>query len=281
MRVALCTRNAKNPVITLLAHALGGGTSSVEVITDPRQVADGQGFDAALWRSDSRTREIAAFSRQAAVILDALGVPFLNSLASIERASSKLVCHTLLSRAGVNVPTTWATPRPGAHAAVPEIAGPVVVKPVWGKKARAVAIFPDANEALRAARSLGEPTILQGAIPWRFQYRCVVTPAGAVRVYRDESSTPDRAAVRTFDRFNPGAVDDVDHEILEMAGAMLASVGGDLMRADILEDKDGRYWALEINSSFGFPHDDQRVLDAFLNGFRTVARRSSNELEYS
>jgi glutathione synthase/RimK-type ligase-like ATP-grasp enzyme len=272
MRVALCTRNAKNPVIALLAHFLERRESTAEIITDPRQVASGPGFDAAFWRPDSRTREIAAFSRQAAVILDALGIPFLNSLASMERAGSKLVSHTLLSHAGLNVPTSWATPRAGAHAAVPEIAGPVVVKPVWGKNARAVAVFPDAGEALRAARSLSEPTLLQSAIPWRFQYRCVMTPDRAVRVYRDESPTPDRAAVRTFNRFDAGAVDEVDHAILEMAGAMLAAVGGDLMRADILEDEDGRYWALEINSSFGFPHDDQRVLEAFLSGFGTVAR---------
>jgi hypothetical protein len=32
---------------------------------------------------------------------------------------------------------------------------------------------------------------------------------------------------------------------------------------------------LEINSSFGFPHDDHVVVDAFLKGFRRVAKRDS------
>ena len=273
MRVALCTRNRGNPVITLLARVLEREGLMAEIVTDPRQVANGQEFDAAFWRPDSRTPEIAAFARQAPVVLDALGVPFLNSLASVERASSKLVSHALLRHAGVDVPATWAAPRPSIEAVSPDIDGEVIIKPVWGKKARAVSVFGDVDAALRAARSSGEPMLLQPAIPWRFQYRCVMHAAGAVRVYRDESPTPRRAAVRTFDRCDPRPVDEVAADVLEMANAMLVAVGGDLMRADILEDMDGRYWALEVNSSFGFPHDDRRVVDAFVSGLRAAAAR--------
>jgi hypothetical protein len=39
----------------------------------------------------------------------------------------------------------------------------------------------------------------------------------------------------------------------------------------VLEDGDGRLWALEVNSSFGFRHDDRAVIDAFLRGFARAA----------
>ena len=274
MKVALCTRNPGNPVIRLLARALEQDRSHVDVISDPRQVLDAERWDVGFWRPDAKDASVAAFSRQAALILEGLGTPFLNDLTSMERAGSKVVSHALFAAARLPVVPMWLAPYPG-RPFTHDVQGPVVVKPIWGKRARGVALCNTLEAALEHARGLGMPAVLQEAVPWRYQYRCVATQREVVRIFRDENSTPKQGAIRRFDRVNAQPFDsDVDEEIHALATTMVRAVGGDLMRADVLEDAAGRRWALEVNSSFGFPHHDQVVIDAFLASFRAAATRA-------
>jgi glutathione synthase/RimK-type ligase-like ATP-grasp enzyme len=271
MRAALCTRNPKNPVIRLLARTLQTGGVEADVIADPRVVvAGGRAWDVAFWRPDSRDASIAAFSRQAAIILDGLGVPFLNSLSSMDRAGSKLVSQALFAAAGLAVIPSWLTPRPGGELEE-DVEGPLIVKPLWGKGTEGVAWCPTAEKALQAAWRLGQPSLLQRPVTWRSQYRCVTASGALVRAYRDENRAPGTVPVRRFDRFSAVPEPTVEPQVAELAIAMTGAVGGDLMRADILQDQVGALWALEVNSSFGFPHDDEVVLEAFLQGFKAKA----------
>jgi glutathione synthase/RimK-type ligase-like ATP-grasp enzyme len=267
MRVALCTRNPHNPVLQLLARALAGAGATGEIIDDPRRVLGDARWDVAFWRPDSRAATIAAFSRQAPVILDGLGVPFLNTLESMERAGSKLVSQALFTAASLPVIPSWLTPRPGRQLDE-DIRGPLIVKPLWGKKGEGVALCGSATEALEVAWRLGRPSLLQRPVLWRNQYRCVATPERLVRVYRDQNPEVGVPAIRRFDRLAAIAEIGVPDEVAELAIAMIRAVDGDLMRADVLEDGEGGLWALEVNSSFGFPHDDEVVLDGFVQGFR-------------
>jgi glutathione synthase/RimK-type ligase-like ATP-grasp enzyme len=271
VKVALCTRNPDNPVIALLESALSRRGVTIDVIDDPRQVSPDGRWDVAYWRPDARNAQIAAFSRQAAILLDGLGTPFLNNLTSMDRAASKLVTQLLFERSGLAVPAFHVLPRTGGLRAARGLAGPVVVKPIWGKKAEGVAVYDTLDEASSYARPADDPMIVQRAIPWRHQYRCVVTRHGVVRVYRDDNPTPARPVIRSFDRFDARPVSCPDADLEAMAVNMLQAVGGDLMRADILEDRDGARWALEINGSFGFPHDDAPVIEAFMAEFQQLA----------
>lgn len=273
MRVALCTRNAGNPVIQLLAHTLTAAGHSADVIDDPRQVlADADRWDVAFWRADSRNAMIAAFAREAAVILDGRGVPFLNSLRSMNRAGSKLVSHALFAAAGLPVIPTWITPKPDQSLSS-DVHGPLIVKPLWDKATRGISLCATLEEALEAARALDQPSLLQQPVAWRYQHRCVCTHQNVVRSYRDENPERGSATIRGFDRFAALPEQTTNQRVAALAMAMICAVDGDLMRADILEDDDGRLWALEINSSFGFPHDDQVILEAFLRGFADAAAR--------
>lgn len=270
MRVALCTRNPANPVIRLLARALEENGSRADVIDDPRQVLGAARWDAGFWRPDARSAEIAAYSRQAAVILEGLGTPFLNSLASMDRAASKLVSFALFTAAGLPVVSSWAAPRPG-HTLDEDVSGPLIVKPLWGKQARGVSLCPTVEEALTAAERLGAPALLQRPVPWRHQFRCVATPDDVIRVYRAENPRPDEPTISRFDRSTAVPFEPVPPEVAGLATAMVATVGGDLMRADVLEGQDGRLQGLEVNASFGFRHDDSTVVEAILRGFARVA----------
>jgi glutathione synthase/RimK-type ligase-like ATP-grasp enzyme len=268
MKVALCTRNPGNPVIRLLERALVERGHRAQVIGDPREL-DG-GYDVAYWRPDSRDAQVAAFARQAALVLDGLGTPFLNGLASMERSSSAFVSHALFAARGLPVPETRLAPRPDdSWDAVPD--APAIVKPVWGKAARGVVLCAGRDAARAHVERVGAPCVIQQPVPWRCQYRCVVTAERAVRVYRQENPAAATAAIERFDRFDAHPVADPDPELRTLAASMLSAVGGDLMRADVLEDAEGRRWALEINASFGFPHDDGAVIDAFVAELGRIA----------
>lgn len=276
MKVALCTRNAANPVIRLLERTVRNAGHSADVIDDPRVVltAGADRWDVAFWRPDSRDAQAAAFARQAAALLDGLGVPFLNSLASGDRAASKLVSQGLFAAHGLPIVPTWVAPQPGHPLADGPSEGPLIVKPIWGRRAQGVVNCASLPEALDAVAALGAPALLQRPIQWHHQHRCVTTPDRVLRVFRDSNPEPRSAAVRRFDRFTATPDPHPRAEVEDIARAMVAAVGGDLMRADVLEDAKGRLWALEVNSSFGFPHQDEVVLDAFLDGFRRLAGSS-------
>jgi glutathione synthase/RimK-type ligase-like ATP-grasp enzyme len=257
-------------VVQLLSGALVERGHDARVLSDPRQLATDARFDVAMWRPDSRNAAVAAFAKQAAIVLDGLGTPFVNDLRSMDRAASKFVTHLLFARASVPGPETWLAPRAtdSAHG-IPD--GPLIVKPVWGKRAGGVALCTSLDDARAHVERLGRPCLFQRPIAWRYQHRCVVTRERVVRVYRQENPDPSSPVILRFDRHNPSAVADVPAAVSTMALAMIAAVGGDLMRSDLLEDAGGALWALEVNASFGFPHGDHAVVDAFLAEFERRA----------
>lgn len=135
------------------------------------------------------------------------------------------------------------------------------------------------EEALQVAHALDQPSLLQQPVAWRYQHRCVCTDQGIIRSYKDENPGRGSPTIRGFDRFAAMPEQTTNQRVAALAIAMIRAVGGDLMRADILEDDQGCLWALEINSSFGFPHDDQVILEAFLRGFADAAARRSRVAE--
>lgn len=267
MNVALCTRNAGNPVIQLLKRYLVERGHTASVLTDPRQIlgTSPRSFDVGFWRPDSRNEQVAAFARQVPEILEASGVPFLNSLASGDRATNKLVTYAVFSGAGVVTPATWVPPQkwdePSAIR-IPE--GPKIVKPVGGKASRGVRHFESREEALEYADTCDEPCLLQTPVRWTRQFRIIGTPSRCVRAFdQPNPALAPTAAIARFDTSSAQYLADPSAAVTSLASEMVRLVGGNLMRADILLEADGTLWALEVNSSFGFPHGDMAVLEAF------------------
>jgi glutathione synthase/RimK-type ligase-like ATP-grasp enzyme len=280
MRVALCTRNAGNPVVRLLAKLANDDGHAAHVLTDPRQIEqEPHAYDVGFWRPDSRSDAVAAFARQVPEILEGVGVPFVNSLASCDRAWSKYVSARLFVAAGLPVPHTVLAPQQWDETS-PRLDGTVVVKPVHGKAARGVEVYTDPDAALRAAAAAGEPTVLQSAIAWTELVRAVTTADGVLRAYEQPNpSAGPSPAIATFDRHAAVPLAQVPFDVEALASQMLAAVGGDLMRADMLRDSEGCLWALEINSSFGFPHDDPVIHGEFLRQFAAAAARRRVSVE--
>lgn len=268
MRVALCTRNAENPVVLLLKDRLASKGHRIEILTDPRQLDDPRTFDAGFWRPDSRNLQVAAFARQVPMVLEGLGVPFVNSLDSCDRASNKLVSGRLFEAAGIATPATAVVPQPWESGGMPALpSGSVIAKPIEGKASRGVRLFPSAEAALSQLGSAGQAYLLQQPINWTQLLRIVVAQSGVVRGFTQEN--PDREEP-TISRVNgtwPAPNPKVPEDAEAMALAMLGAVGGDFMRADILRDNSNEIWALEINASFGFPHGDEVILREFSRQF--------------
>jgi glutathione synthase/RimK-type ligase-like ATP-grasp enzyme len=278
VNVALCTRNRANPVVRLLDSTLSARGHAVRVLSDPRELLDvdlGR-VDVGLWRPDSRNEQVAAFARQVPEILEGAGVPLLNSLASADRAANKFVSYVLFRAAGIPTPDTWLAPMDwDAEVPIPE--GPKIVKPLASKQGRDVANAATLNEAVALAQHTsqrtGQPCILQTPIRWTRQLRVVVARDACIRVYDQQPGCVEsERLVARFDRERPQEVLDPPPDVLQLARRMVSAVGGDLMRADVLVDGENRLWALEVNSSFGFPHDDTRVLHAFESELHRVAR---------
>lgn len=265
MNIALCTRNRSNPVIQLLDSFLSDHDHSVSVITDPRALVndDPRHFHVAFWRPDSRDQQIAAFARQAAEILEASRVPFLNSLASTDFATNKFVSYALFKGHGIRTPETWLEPQ---HWDIDNVftSGPKIVKPVGSKQGQEVTYAATVEEAVVKARSDDAVAIIQEPIRWTHQLRVVATQTRCIRAFQQEAPVQDsEQLVARFDARARLAVAEPSADVIALATRMVRAVRGDLMRADILVDPDGRLWALEVNASFGFPHDDPLVLEAF------------------
>jgi len=279
MKIALCTRNGDNPAIRLLNDYLGSHGHEVTVVTDPRALLDpssgrGKAFDVGFWRPDSRDEEVAAFARQGADILEGQGVRFLNSLASSDRATNKFVSYALFRSRDLLSPPTWVPPQEwDSGTDIPP--GPKIVKPVGGKQGRGVKFAESLDAALDDLRHRDRLCILQQPIRWTKQLRVVATPDRWIRVYEQASATVEsEKSVARFDAEAARVVEDPEDAVVLMGREMVRAVGGDLMRADLLMDNAARLFALEVNASFGFPHDDERVLKSFLTEMQRVAERS-------
>ncbi len=87
--------------------------------------------------------------------LERLGVPIVNRPSAIEKAVDKYYALTVLEEAGLKVPKTVVTERPGeAFKAFPQLGGDVVIKPVFGSRGLGVTRASDQEAAGRIFRLL-------------------------------------------------------------------------------------------------------------------------------
>src|SRR3990172_7597363 len=96
-------------------------------------------YDAILERSISYVRGLYALQ-----ILNAWGIPTVNTAAVAETCGDKLITSTALAKAGIPQPRTLAAYTPeSALEAIEEIGYPVVLKPVVGSWGRLLAKIND------------------------------------------------------------------------------------------------------------------------------------------
>ncbi|MDO3685962.1 RimK family alpha-L-glutamate ligase [Micromonospora sp. C28ISP2-4] len=224
---------------------------------DPRRLSAGVGAPVGPW-SLVLNREISATrARYAAVSLEAAGTPVINSAAAIGTCGDKWLTSLALQRAGVATPRTVLALTPEAAAEEIERLGyPVVVKPLsssWGRRVSLVR-DPDAAQAvLEHCAALPAPQAhliyLQEFIdkPDRDIRVVVVDGEPVAAAYRRSAHW--RTNVAQGAGTQPCPLDD---RLAKLAVATAEAVGADIAGVDVVEDRDGAMYALEVNAGVEF-----------------------------
>jgi tetrahydromethanopterin:alpha-L-glutamate ligase len=206
------------------------------------------------------------------------GVRVWNDARAIERCVDKSTATFLFQRAGVPTPLT-VEGRSIAADALARVGGDVVVKPLFG--AQGVGIERVATpEELPDADSVGAVYYLQrfvdhggtGFVDWRVFVSAGRVLAGMAR--RSESWITNVAQ---------GAVPEacsVDGQLGELALAAAAALGADYGGVDLIADREGQMFVLEVNSNPAWQGlqsvSDVDIAGALAEDFMAAVARSIN-----
>lgn len=179
------------------------------------------------------------------------GVPVYNDARAIERSVDKSLTSYLLARSGLPTPPTLVTAdRDRAEAFVGEICAAgrqVVLKPLFGSQGTGLALIRE-PASLPEAQTVNGVWYLQvfiqsapsGAADWR-----LLVASGQVVAAVKRTSSDWRTNVALGGRCHAAVPDRQARDMAERASGILgmAYAGVDLMR-----DRAGRWWVLEVNS---------------------------------
>ncbi|MBV8194722.1 MAG: lysine biosynthesis protein LysX [Candidatus Dormibacteraeota bacterium] len=239
----------------LLRDALVRCGADVERVDDREVVLDlhrpWRHFDVVLQRSVSQTDALATLQ-----ILDAWGVPTVNTHAVTAVCNDKLWTSSMLVASGVPTPRTLVAFSPeSALQAIEELGYPAVVKPVTGSWGRLLARVNDrdAAEALFEHKAqLGSPEHSVFYIqqhcdkPSRDIRIFVVDGEPICAVYRESEHWITNTARGARTRNCP-----VTPEIASLSVRAAAAVGGGVLAVDLLEHRDALLVS-EVNATTEF-----------------------------
>ncbi|HEY58376.1 MAG TPA: lysine biosynthesis protein LysX [Anaerolineae bacterium] len=211
-----------------------------------------QGYDVVIARNLSYTRSLYTLR-----VLDAWGVPTVNTAAVVETCGDKLRTSAALAAAGVPQPATAVAFTPEAALEAMERLGyPVVLKPVYGSWGRLLAKVNDREAAealLEHKAALGSPLhqvyYIQEFIPkpGRDIRAFVIGDRVVAAIYRYAEHWITNTA-----RGGRGEVCPVTPELEALCLRAARAVGGGVLALDILEHPDRGYLVNEINHSMEF-----------------------------
>lgn len=182
----------------------------------------------------------------------ALGIRVVNDARAIEACVDKSMTTFLLANAGLPTPRTIVTEKPEvAEAARGTLGGDVVLKPLFGAQGKGIRRLGP-GDPLPAPDEVGGLYYLQefvasrgsraagGAHDWRV-FVLNGRPLAAM-IRRSESW------VTNIFQGADGEPADPSGRTAELAVAAAAAVGADYAGVDLIEDEDGRFLVLEVNS---------------------------------
>lgn len=223
-----------------------------QVIFDLERPALWQRFDVVLERSMSYGRGLYA-----AQMLNALGVPTVNSAAVAAICGDKLTTSTALAQAGLPQPRFRVAFTPeSALEAIEEMGYPVVLKPVVGSWGRLLSKINDREAAeaiLEHKDTLGS---YQHSIFYIQEY--IQKPGRDIRVavIQDEPvcAIYRRAAhwITNTARGGQGEICPITPELAALCQRASRAVGGGVLGIDLLEDPERGFLINEINHTMEF-----------------------------
>lgn len=209
-------------------------------------------YDAVLERSISYSRGLNAVR-----ILNAWGIPTVNSSAVAEACGDKLATSTALNRAGVPQPrTAIAFTTESGLQAIESLGYPVVLKPVVGSWGRLLAKINDRD----AAEALLEHKSILGSYQHSIFYiqEYIEKPGRDIRAFvvGDETITAIYRKsphwITNTARGGEGEICPVTPELEQICGQAAQAVGGGVLAVDVIEHPDRGFLVNEINHTLEF-----------------------------
>jgi len=207
--------------------------------------------------------------------LAARGVHTLNRASALLATHDKLLTARLLRRAGLPHPRTSLL---SADRPLPELGGPVVVKPRFGSWGRDVVQCRNRKALQRHVRELaGRPwftphgALVQELVPPRGHDLRIVVAAGAVVGAISRVSAP--GEWRTNVALGASRVPVEPPELAcDLALRAAAAAGAELLGVDLLPDGEGGYTVLELNGAVEFTSDYALDRDPFAAAASELSR---------
>ncbi|MFC3693596.1 RimK family alpha-L-glutamate ligase [Chenggangzhangella methanolivorans] len=180
------------------------------------------------------------------------GVRVVNDARAIEACVDKSMTTFLLAQAGLPTPRTIVTEKPeAAEAARKTLGGDVVLKPLFGAQGKGLVRLRD-GDPLPPSEDVGGLYYLQEFVASRGS-----RAAGGAHDWRVFvlGGKPLAAMIRRSDGWVTNIFQGADGEPADPTGApadyavrAAAAVGADYAGVDLIEDEDGRFLVLEVNS---------------------------------
>lgn len=180
-----------------------------------------------------------------------LGVPVHNDARAIERCVDKSMTSFMLHRAGIPTPPTWSiesieTARRVVRAEA-RAGRPLVLKPLFGSQGRGLRLI-ERREDLPAAEDVGGVCYLQRFVRshapgWRDWRVFVIGRRAVAAMIRHGKHWRTNASQGAHCEPTPAS-----GEIAALAVEATAAVDVSYAGVDIIQDADGRYLVLEVNS---------------------------------
>jgi tetrahydromethanopterin:alpha-L-glutamate ligase len=200
--------------------------------------------------------EQVVFRMDALHQIAAAGIPVLNPPRAVEAAVDKYLTLSLLERAGIPVPATWAGESASeALEAFAALGGDVVVKPLFGSEGRGLVRLSDPEVAWRTFHTLER---LNAVL---YLQRMVRHPGHDLRVFvlrgtvlgvmrRHAQAGEWRTNVSLGGKAEPCRL---DPEAEQLALAAVRAIGAEMAGVDLIADLDsGRLVVLEVNAVPGW-----------------------------
>ena len=234
-----------------LSSRVGVGNTSIEGRGIPLA-----GVDGVLVRMmPPGSLEQVVFRMDALHRLVALGVPVMNSPGAVEASVDKYLALAKLDGAGLAVPRTWVgESAKAALAAFDELGRDVVVKPLFGSEGRGlvrVTEFEVARRVFQALERIGAVLYVQQFVPnGGYDLRAFVLGNRVLGAIRRHAPAGDwRTNVSVGGRAEAVRLDaETESLALRAAGAVGARMAG----VDLLPDRDGKLFVLEVNAVPGW-----------------------------
>jgi [lysine-biosynthesis-protein LysW]--L-2-aminoadipate ligase len=239
-------------------------------------------YDAILERSISYTNGLYALR-----ILNAWGVPTVNTAAVAEACGDKLTTSTLLGKAGLPQPHNVVAFTPeSALAAIETMGYPVVIKPVVGSWGRLLAKINDRD----AAEALLEHKAVLGSVQHSIFYiqEYIQKPGRDIRAFvvGDQTITAIYRKsphwITNTARGGEGEVCPLNPALEDICSKAARAVGGGVLAVDIIEHPERGYLVNEINHTMEFhttqPITGVDIADMIVEYVIEVAQHKAREM---